>query len=112
MLPYWLGEIERVVAAADGPEGAPQAFGRTAGDEIRTLTVIRDATLPARELYDRIGSALERYHARLPSMTEAEIEHRGRHPTRGDLTVAEMLQRFVVGHLEEHAEQLERALAG
>jgi hypothetical protein len=111
MLPYWLGEMERVVAGAGGAStAAATPFGRTAADPLRTLTIARDASLPARDLYDRISVSVERYDRRLPTLTEAEIGRRGLHPTRGELTVAELLDRFAVAHLEDHAEQLESAL--
>jgi hypothetical protein len=105
MLAYWLGELERVVASTGS---AP--FGRTAEDQIRSLTVMRDATLPIRELYERIQVALDRYGRRLPQLSEAEISRLGVHATRGPLTVADLLDRLVVGHLEDHAGQLERTL--
>jgi DinB family protein len=106
MVTYWLGELERVVAGTAGP--AP--FGRTADDQIRSLTVTRDATLPARELYDRIGAGLDRYRRRVPQLSEEEIARQGVHPVRGPMSAAELLDRLVVSHLEGHAEQMERAL--
>jgi hypothetical protein len=110
MLPYWLGEMERVIAGpADGTAG-PAPFGRTATDQLRTLTIARDATLPVRELYDRIAAALQRYRWRLPELTEEEIARTGAHPTRGELAVPALVERFAVSHLEEHAEQLETTL--
>ena len=33
---------------------------------------------------------------------------RGLHPTRGEMTPAEILDRFIVNHLEEHADQLDK----
>ncbi len=50
MVPYWLGEIERVLAG--DPEPVP--FGRIATDPVRIAIVERDRSLPPRELYDRI----------------------------------------------------------
>jgi len=86
MLPYWLGEMERVIAGTDGHGGGgPTAFGRTATDDVRRLTVARDATLPPRELFDRIAAALQRYRWRLPELKPAEIAKSGTHPTRGTL---------------------------
>src|SRR5205085_4538155 len=70
MLQYWLGELERVIAAPTGAGGAAPPFGRIAADDIRTLSVARDATLPARELFDRIETSLGRYRRRLPGLTE------------------------------------------
>jgi hypothetical protein len=106
MLQYWLGELERVVAAVDG---LPR-FGRTGDDQIRSLSVTRDATLPVRELYDRIDTSLARYRKRLPQLTEAEIAHQGLHPSRGAMSAEQLLERLVVSHIEDHAEQLDRAL--
>jgi len=111
MLPFWLGEMERVLAGPDHRSGAgPTPFGRTPGDPVRSLTVIRDSTLPARELYDRIAATVERYRHRLPELAETEIARRGLHPTRGEMSVPELLETLVVSHLEGHAEQVERAL--
>lgn len=106
MLGYWLGELERVVAG--GANLTP--FGRTANDQIRGLTVTRDATLPVRELYDRIDATLERYRRRIPGLTEVEIARQGSHPFRGPMTVPQLLEQLVVSHLEGHAEQLEHGL--
>ena len=108
MLPFWLGEMERLL---DAPPGASPAFGRTAADQLRTLTVARDATLPPRELFDRIASGVDRYAGRLPALTAADLERTGRHPVRGEVTAGTILERFVVAHMEEHAAQLEAVLS-
>ena len=108
MLQYWLGEIERVLAGA--PEPVP--FGRIATDPLRTLTIERDRSLPTGELINRIQSAVARYAARLPELSAADWDKRGLHPRLGEMTVGAMLQRFVVGHLEEHAAQLTASLEG
>ncbi len=111
MLPYWLGELERILAGADGRGGGgPAAFGRGPDDQVRPLTVTRDATLPVRELYDRIAAALQRYRWRLTELTAEEIARTGLHPTRGELSLTEALEQLSVSHLEGHAEQLEAAL--
>jgi hypothetical protein len=108
MLQYWLGEIERVIAG--GPDPVP--FGRVATDPLRTLTIERDRTLPTGELISRIQASVGRYGARLPQLSPADWQKRGLHPRRGEMTVAAILERFVVSHLEEHAVQLREALAG
>jgi uncharacterized protein (DUF952 family) len=110
-LPYWLGEMERVIAGTDGHgAGGPTPFGRTAADPVRSLTVVRDSTLPPRELYDRIAGVLQRYRWRIPELTDEEIGRRGVHSLRGELAVPQLIERFAVSHLEEHAEQLEATL--
>jgi hypothetical protein len=106
MLPYWLGEAERVMAGRTDPV----RFGRTAEDRIRTLTVARDRTLPVRELLDRISSGAERYARRAATLGPDDLARRGLHPTQGELTVIDSLERFVVSHAEGHVTQLAQAL--
>ncbi len=106
MLAYWLGEIERVLAGS--PEPVP--FGRVATDPIRSLTIERDRTLPIGELLNRIQTSVNRYALRLPELSAAEWGRRGLHPRLGEMTVAEVLERFVASHIDEHAQQLVAAL--
>ena len=84
-------------------DGAPDPvpFGRTAADPVRVLTIERDRTLPPRELLDRIEATAERYARRLAELEPADLDRRGLHPRLGELTVAEILERFAVGHAEE-----------
>ncbi|MBI3751034.1 MAG: DinB family protein [Chloroflexi bacterium] len=106
-LPYWMGEIERVLAA---PAEAPASFGRIATDPLRIGVIGRDRSLPLRELVARIRSEGARVASRLDELTEAEAARVGTHPTRGELTVREMLEPFLVGHLEGHVVQLREIL--
>jgi hypothetical protein len=108
MLQYWLGEMERVLAGS--PEPVP--FGRIASDPLRTLTIERDRTLPTGELINRIQSTVGRYAARMPQLSAEDWARRGLHPRLGEMTVAAMLERFVVTHLDEHAIQLTESLTG
>jgi hypothetical protein len=102
MLPFWLGEIERLV---DGT-GEPVPFGRVATDQLRLLVLERDRSLPPRELLDRIAADTQRVARRLESLTPRDTSRRGFHPRRGEMTVEELAERFIVSHLEEHAAQL------
>jgi len=106
MLPFWLGEIERILAG--DPEPVP--FGRIPDDPTRLAIIERDRTLPPRELFDRIASGVERYSRRLHDLDDGAMTRSGLHPRRGAMTIADVLERFVVGHLEEHARQLAEAV--
>ena len=53
---------------------------------------------------------VDRYARRLPELDAAAVDRRGAHTTLGDMTVAQMLERFVVSHLEDNARQLEASL--
>jgi hypothetical protein len=102
MLPYWLGEVERILAA----EAEPVPFGRVGDDPIRIALIGRDRTLPIGELYRRIGQAADRWSDRLPTLTEQDLASRGLHSTRGEMSVSDILDRMVAGHLAEHVRQL------
>lgn len=106
MLPFWLGEIERILDGS--PEPVP--FGRVAGDTVRIGVIGRDRSLPPRELDARIDAGVERFARRLRSLSPADAARRGLHPTLGEMTVAALAERFVVGHLEEHVRQLSEVL--
>jgi hypothetical protein len=113
MLPYWLGQVEAILAApaaASAADGAP-AFGRVATDENRLARIGDDRHLPAGELLDRIGGSAATVRSRLTSLTPAELERSGAHPRLGEMTVPAIFERFVVSHLEEHVRQLTEVLA-
>jgi hypothetical protein len=107
-LPYWLGEIERILAVP-GPEPVP--FGRLQTDSVRVGLIGRERTLPLRELFSRIQSDSNRVARRLRELTAAEVERIGVHPTRGEMRVRDLLEPFLAGHLEGHVTQLEEILA-
>ena len=107
MGPFWLGEIERILA---GDEPVP--FGRISTDPLRLAIIERDRTLPARELYDRSASALERLERRWATLGPTELARRGLHPRLGEMTVAAFADRFIVAHVEDHVRQLGDILDG
>ena len=107
MGPFWLGEIERILAGKE-----PVPFGRIATDQLRLASIERDRTLPARELYDRTASALDRLERRWPTLGPSELARRGLHPRLGEMTVAAIADRFIVAHVEDHVRQLGDILDG
>ncbi len=108
MLPFWTGEIERILA---GTGEAPVPFGRVASDDLRIGVIERDRSLPPRELFSRIDAGTERLGRRLRDLEPTGASSRGVHPTLGEFTVAGVLERFLVRHLEEHVAQLRESLA-
>ena len=109
MLPYWLGEYERVVEAAR-PAGDGAPFGRVAEDALRIGVLERDRTLPLRELFDRIDTNIGRWERRLVAREPGDDDAVGVHSRLGEMTAGALRDRFVTGHLEEHREQLEALL--
>jgi hypothetical protein len=110
MLPFWLGEFERV-AEAGRPSSDPLPFGRTAGDAMRLGILERDRTLPLRELFDRIEVGVARWLARLATVSAEEGSARGLHPRDGDVPATWIRDRYVIGHLEDHVAQLREIVA-
>ncbi len=108
MLPFWLGEAERILEAA----GEPVIFGRVATDDIRLAIIERDRTLPLRELLARVQSGIDRWRTRWAELDGSSRGRRGTHLSLGDLTVTDIATRFTVGHLEDHLDQLGAALDG
>lgn len=112
-LPYWLGEIERVLdpheRAAAG--GEPVPFGRIEADLLRVGLIGRDRTFPIRELVARLDASADRVARRLETLNDEEAARSGSHPTRGAMAVSDMLEPFLVGHIEGHVRQLREILA-
>jgi hypothetical protein len=107
MLPYWLGEVERILAGS--PEPVP--FGRIGDDPLRIAIIGRDRTLPLGELFERTEHGVRRWIDRVSRLSAAELERRGLHQTRGEMTIQAIVERQAIGHLEEHARQLGEILA-
>jgi threonine dehydratase len=105
---YWLNEARQVVqaATADG-ETEPILFGRTKQDPGRIAAIERECRTDAAELLRRVKAHLADVSATLRELDESAWEARGLHATRGEMTVSEIVDRFIVAHLEEHADQLD-----
>jgi hypothetical protein len=106
MLAYWLGEIERVLAG----QKEPVPFGRPITDLVRILTVDRDRTLPVAELYLRLDNVLERVVRRLLELDERQAARRGLSRERGEMTVRQIVDTMLAGHMDEHCRQMATAL--
>ena len=105
-LPFWLGEIERVLAGAI----EPVPFGRAEGELVRALTVDRDRTLPVAELYGRLDHAMERVVRRLLELDERQVARRGLRRDRDEMTVRQIVEVMLAEHMEDHCRQMAAAL--
>jgi hypothetical protein len=107
MLPYWRGELERVVEGS--PEPVP--FGRLQTDSFRIGLIERDRDLPISLLFARIDAGFREWADRIPTLTDAQRAKRGLHPRLGDVEADRILQRHILEHAEEHVAQLSETLA-
>lgn len=106
MLPYWLGEAERIL---DDPAGTA-VFGRVATNDLRLAIIERDRSLPIRELVARVQAGIERWRRRWTQIDAASRGRQGMHVSLGPATVSDVATRFAVGHLEDHLDQLAGAI--
>ena len=108
MLPYWLGQVERIL------EGHPEpvSFGRVQTDDDRIAAIGRDRDLAVPVLFDRIESGVDKVATRLRALEPAAADRRGTHPTLGEMRVDGIVERMLAGHFDEHVTQPEGILAG
>jgi hypothetical protein len=108
MVPFWVGQVDDILATP--VDGGPPAFGRVATDTVRIARIGDDRHLPADELFDRIAAAAAAAAGRLAEVTPPELAQTGVHARLGEMTVPAIVERFVVGHLNEHVAQLREVL--
>jgi hypothetical protein len=82
-------------------------FGRTKTDASRVEAIARDRHEDPGALLDRARTALARATETARRLPSQAWQLRGTHPTRGEMSVHEIVERFIVEHLEEHADQLD-----
>jgi hypothetical protein len=107
MLDYWPAEIDGILSG--GSEPVP--FGRVSTDPERIGRIGRDRSLSTGELFDRVAASAGRLDARIRSLPAGDAARLGVHPRMGEMTIGRIIDRFLVGHLEEHVEQFRTVLA-
>ena len=104
---YWLWQVRAVLAAHDAGTAEPIPFGRTKADAERIASIERERHTGPGELLRRVRADLAEAVASLDALPAAAWEVRGAHPTKGEMAVEHIVEEFIVGHLEEHADQLD-----
>ena len=105
---YWLEQARGVIAAGTG---SPVPFGRIKTDPGRLAAIERERRTSPIDLFERARSGIDDVSEVLRALPPAAWERVGEHPTLGQMTIERIMDRFVVAHLEEHADQLD-LLAG
>jgi hypothetical protein len=108
MLPYW-AEQARMVSARQH-DGEP--FGRTHADPQRIAAVERGAHGDARALIPLVRAALERANDSIRAIADADWQRTARHANRGEMSVEQIVDHFLLDHAEEHAQQLAAVARG
>jgi len=101
---YWQAQLERVV---DNYQGQPVPFGRTKEDAGRIEAIEAGRSVPIAELMEEVHGGIEVTRRYLPTLSAEQWGATGLHATRGEMTVPQIVERFTINHLEEHADQLD-----
>jgi hypothetical protein len=101
MLPYWAQQAELIAS------GRQTEFGRVSSDPDRIAAIERDRREDPGRLLGRVDEGVAVVLALVDGLDDQALARSGRHQTLGDMTVAEIVDRFAVAHLEEHADQLD-----
>ena len=106
MLPYWLYHCNALMAAAE-----PPPFGRTLDAPERLAGVERGAVGNPDELLRLLNDEVQAAAGAIRQMSAAERSKKGIHPRRGEMTVAEIVEVFIVAHTEDHLAQVRATLS-
>jgi len=104
---YWHDQVRKVAASQASGSAEPLPFGRTKTDPGRIAGIERERRTDPAELLRRVTAEIGDVSATLTSLPDDAWDGRGVHPARGEMTVSEIVDRFILGHLEEHADQLD-----
>jgi hypothetical protein len=107
-IPYWMDQVRLALGAAGE---APMAFGRVKSDPERVAAIERDRHRPVAELMERLEGQLDDLDRMIESVSPKALSGKVAHSTLGVMDLREAVDEFLVGHLEQHADQLDE-LAG
>src|SRR6202011_3333756 len=100
---YWLDQVRSIIAAE--PED-PVPCGRTKEDAGRLAAIARDRTVSVPVLWSATLTDIESFRSFLEKLDERAWHVRGLHVSRGVMPLDHIVDEFLVGHLEQHADQL------
>ncbi len=106
MIPYWLSHCRELIAAP----AEPPHFGRTFDALERLAGVERGATGYPDELLRLLNDEVQATAHAIRHMSLAERGKKGIHLNRGEMTVADVIEVFIVAHAEDHLAQVQAAL--
>ncbi|HZQ05545.1 MAG TPA: DinB family protein [Anaerolineae bacterium] len=107
MIPYWLHEIRIIIenSSAELPR-----IGRSADDPERLAGVEHGAKGNPDQLLAEVQEEGREGAAAIRAFTPEERAKKGLSARWGEITVSDMLERFIVAHAEEHVRQMRQAL--
>jgi hypothetical protein len=106
MIPYWLQHCRALIEAS----GEPPRFGRTLDAPERLAGVERGVTDDPDALLRLLGDEVRAGAEAIRQMSPAERGKQGLHLRHGLMTVADVVEDFIVAHAEDHVTQVRAAL--
>jgi septum formation topological specificity factor MinE len=107
MIPYWLGHFREVMATA----GELPKLGRSQDAPERLEGAERGAEGYPDKMLEQLREEILAAVSTFRSMSPSQREKKGVHTTRGEMTLAAMIDVFVVSHAEDHLEQIKSTIA-
>jgi hypothetical protein len=101
---YWQRQWTTVI---DTPGTVPVPFGRVKSDAERIAAIEAGRHVDATVHLDRAREAAAVLRNFVAGLTEADLSRMGVHSTLGDMDGWRILDEFLVGHYEQHADQLD-----
>lgn len=105
MIPYWLHHCQQMMAAAEPPR-----FGRTLDAPERLAGVEQATTRDPDELLRLLNHEVQGAAKVIRHLSPGERGKTGIHLRQGEMTVAEVVEQFIVAHAEDHLAQIRAAL--
>lgn len=105
MIPYWLHHCANIIAASE-----PPTFGRSHDDPERLAAVALGATSGVDLLLTRLNEEVEKAVPAIRRFSASDRARKGLHVRRGEMSVGDILEQFIIAHAEEHLAQVQAAL--
>jgi hypothetical protein len=101
---YWIEQVRKALSKRDA---RPPPFGRTKTDSARIQAIQRDRHVPPSDLMSRLRPHLADLRDLLIQMSADDWSAKVAHSTLGVLGMDDVMEEFLVGHLEAHVAQLD-----
>ena len=104
-IPYWIDQAQLLLDQEQGRDPVP--FGRTKSDPGRLAAIESDRHSSQRRLGESVLGDIGLLRAFLVGLDDNAWSACGTHPTLGVMDLKDFVEEFLVGHLEQHADQLD-----
>ena len=106
-IPFWQAQAIKVLDSGS----ASVQFGRPLTHEGRVSAIERNRGEETAVLHARLQIHLTNLRRFIQTLAPSDWETAGEHLAMGTMTVAQIVNRFLIGHLESHVQQLTKLLA-